>query len=109
VDIVDVLAKIDHHLHMQDIYLTQLDERLGRQDRMLELQTEAIRLIHVGLDRQNQILRTMDESVERVSQHTVQIAQLCADHTMSLERQMQAFERLMERLDARGEEPGHEA
>jgi hypothetical protein len=33
VEIPDILARIDDHLHQQDLYLKQQDERLGRGSR----------------------------------------------------------------------------
>ena len=56
---------------------------------MLELQVETMRLLHTTLGRHQEILVKMDESVERVSQHTVRIAQMLAEHTLILDRILQ--------------------
>ncbi len=86
-DILDVLAK--------------MDERLERQDRILAAQLDAFQALQTMMDRQNQILLTINHSVERVSQHTVRIAQLCAEHTLCFDRLMQASRALDARLAAR--------
>ena len=115
VEILDVLAKIDKHLHQQDLYLKQQDERLGRQDRILELQTEQIRLMQLSLqrqdqilerhgqmlERQNQILLQMNSSVERVAQHTAHLGQMAAEHSLLFERTMTILDRIEQRLEAR--------
>ena len=107
-EILDVLAKMDEHLHQQDLYMKQQDERLGRQDRILELQTEQIRLMQLSLQKQTQLLEqqgqmlsAMRDSGERVAQHSVRLAQIATEHTLLFERTMTILDRIAQRLATR--------
>jgi hypothetical protein len=97
-DILDVLSQIEAHLHQQDLYLKQSDERLGRQDRILELLSEQIRLMQLSLLKHGQLLDAMRDSVERVAQHSVRLAQMATEHTLLFERTMAIVERIERRL-----------
>jgi hypothetical protein len=67
--------------------LSKMDDRLARQDEILA--------------QMGAILLEMRASNERISQHTVQIAQLCTEHTLSFARLIEVSQAILTRVEGR--------
>ena len=99
--VIALLAKMDERLARQDEMLERMDARSAAQDAMLAgLNGRAVRQEEI-LAQMGAILLEMRASTERVSQHGVQIAGLCTEHTLHHTRLMEVSQRLLDRVEAR--------
>jgi hypothetical protein len=62
-------------------------------------QEKMVAQTHAGQERQEQILRAVEESAARVAQHTERITQCLAQHTASFQRALQIADRIAPRRD----------
>jgi hypothetical protein len=93
VELVDVLAKMDERLAKQDVMLDQLATLLGRMDDRLAKQDDTMRLIETHMARLGEFMASCHHEAAAAHQTTNVVMTRLAEQAMALDTTLQELRR----------------